>query len=186
MAPKSIELKRSLFVLLIPLGSMMLYVIAFAVKRQLFPSESPLVEAAALMLIFLAILLLAIVVSVKKNVIMLDIGIACFLIFLFASLCFSLAVPAVFDRSVSLYLINIMDNQGESGMAVEEIRQELLSVYFDEDHALKKRLGEQIQGGNIELRDGRYYITNSGSRFMAFARLLSNIYNFEARIVQQP
>ncbi len=139
-----------------------------------------------LMLVFLVILLLALIVFVKKNVIMLDIGIACFLIFFLASLCFSRAVPAVFDRSVSLYLINIMDYQGESGMTEEEIRQELLSVYFDEDHALKKRLGEQIQGGNIEARNGRYYITNGGSRFMAFARLLSNIYNFEARSVQQP
>ena len=165
---------------------MLLYMIAFAVKRQLFPSDSPLVEAAILMLIFLAILLLTLIALVKIKVIMLDIGIACFVIFLFASLCFSLAVPAVFDRSVSLYLINIIDNQGESGMTEEEIRRALLTVYFDEDHALQKRIGEQIQGGSIELRNGRYYITSGGSRFMEFARLLNNIYNFEARIVQQP
>lgn len=186
MTPGSSRLTRSLYVILFPLCGMLLYVIAFAVKRQLSPSESPLVEAAILMLIFLAILLLALVILVKKNVIVLDIGIACLLIFLFASLSFSLAVPAVFDRSVSLYLINIMDNQGESGMTEEEIKQKLISVYFHEDHAIKKRLGEQIQGGNIEERSGRYYITDGGSRFMSFARFLSSIYNFDSRIVQQP
>ena len=89
----------------------------------------------------------------------------------------------MFDRSISLYLLNGLENRADQGMTEEEVKAAFLEVYFEGNYAIRKRLGEQIVSGYVERRGERYYITASGRRFVRLARRISRWFNLDPRIV---
>ena len=176
-------MKRTLLLLLVSLAATMLYLVVVAVKRQLSPSWNVLGESVLLLAGLLPIVLAGLAFLYKRQILMFDGAVAVLTIFLLSGMCFTLAVPAVFDRSISLYLLNSLDNRADRGMTEDEIKTVFLDVYFDGNYALRKRLREQVQGGNLTHREGRYYITEAGSTFMSVARMISGAYALDPRIV---
>lgn len=160
------------------------YCAAFAVKRHLWPSSISLAEGAQLLLVFVPVVAVALVVLRRKRKLTLEGSVAVFVIFLLSAACFNLTVPAIFDRSVSLYLLNTLDNSPR-GMTEREVEEELLRVYFDRNHAVKKRLREQVESGIVYYHEGRYQATENGRTLMAVARFLSRLYNLDPRIVEK-
>ena len=177
---------RPFFTILISLAAVSLYMVAYAAKRNFVrPHDSAFTESLWLIVLILPLVALAAWVLYRRRLLTSDGVIAVLAIFALSSLCFALTVPAVFDRSVSLYLLNSLDNRGESGMTEEEIREEFTDIYFDANYGIRKRLREQTDGGTVDYRDGRYYITDIGRRFMSVARLVSGVYNLDPLIVEK-
>ena len=159
------------------------YALLYALKRQLFPAEIVLTEGIILMAVFVPVLIAALLMlrAVRAQPAM---GVAIFLIAFLSMLTFNMTVPAVVDRSVTLYLMNNMHKRGEEGMTVTEVREEFLATYFTEDYAMRKRLGEQTHTGNLEkIGDDRWRITDRGRMVMAIIRAISYVYNLDPHIV---
>ena len=176
-------MRPTLYLLLTALVSFLVFVAAYAVKRQLFPADFALRESIGVMLALLPFLAAALWLLCRRQILRPDGAAAVLLIFLLAVFGFTLTVPAVFDRSVSLYLLNTLDNRVEQGMTEPEIKREFLQVYFGGNYALRKRLREQTATGYLIYQDNRYYITGSGRRFVGLARRISRWFNLDPRIV---
>lgn len=160
------------------------YIVAFTIKRILIPAPIVLTEGVRLLIFFIPLVVSVLIFLVKRKYIAMDTSVATFSIFLLAAFCFNLTVPAIFDRSVTVYLLNTLENN-RSGMSETDIRNEFVTVYFGENHGIRKRLHEQMQGGNVLYRDGQYYITKKGTRIISIARILSKIYTLDPKIVEK-
>ena len=165
-------------------GGVLLFVAVFTLKRQIAPSVNVLAECAMVLMVCAPVVLAMLVVLYRKSVLTSEGTVAAGLIFLLASACFWLTVPAIFDRSVTLYLINILDNN-EQGMTHEEIEDEFINVYFSRSEGISKRLQEQIDSGNIHYSGSRYHITDGGRRTLFMARVLSRVYALDPEIVRK-
>lgn len=160
------------------------YLAVFAVKRHLWPSSILLVEGALLLLAFAPVVVVALVISCRKRTLTVEGSVAVFVIFLLSTACFNLTVPAIFDRSVSLYLLNALDNS-PNGMTEQAVQEELMRIYFDQNYAVRKRLHEQVRSGSVRYDGARYQVTENGRTIMAVARFLSRLYNLDPRIVEE-
>ena len=177
-------MKKTFYLLFISALSVLAYLVAYAVKRHLFPASYVLEEAVVLTAISLPILIWFLIVLRQRGILLFDGAVAVCLIFLLSCLCFTLTVPAIFDRSITLYLLNALDNRSD-GMMEEEVKEAFLSIYFNRNYAIKKRLDEQVQSGHVRYAGDRYHITESGRQIMTVARVLSAIYNLDDRIVEK-
>ena len=178
-------LRGPFLTVLISLAAMLVYALAYAVKRNLAdPQESAFRDSLWLIALVLPLATAFVAVLYKRRILTSDGVVAVLAIFTLSSLCFALTIPAILDRSVSLYLLNSLDNRAELGMSEAEVEREFLDVYFDGNYAIRKRLHEQLAIRTVHYSDGRYYITDAGSGFMTFARFMSRLYNLDPDIVQ--
>lgn len=177
-------MKNTIYLLLAAALCVSAYLAVFAVKRHLWPSSISLAEGVQLLLVFVPVVAVALVFLCAKRKLTLEASVATFVIFLLSAACFNLTVPAIFDRSVSLYLLNTLDNS-RHGMTEQEVQEELMRVYFDQNHAVRKRLHEQVLSGSVRYEGGRYQVTENGRTVMAVARFLSRLYNLDPRIVAE-
>ena len=161
-----------------------LYMALYAAKRQLAPADNTLAECFAVFLATLPIALAALLALGRKRYLSLEGTVSALAIFLLATACFFLSVPAIVNRSATLYLINILDSH-EQGMTVEEVHEEFIHVYFSESQGIQRRLNEQLDSGRLAYADGRYYITGSGRRTLWLARALSRLYAMDPSIVER-
>ena len=176
-------MENTLLLLLVCLVSFLVYTVVYAAKRRWFPAAVALKESVWVMLGLLPLLLAGLAALYWRGWFGLEETVAALLIYLLASWCFAMTIPAVFDRSISLYLLNRLDNQADMGMTEGEIKAEFLEVYFDGNYAIRKRLGEQLESNYVACRGERYYITGNGRRFVRLARRISRWFNFDYRIV---
>ena len=78
------------------------------------------------------------------------------LICFFAGTSFLFAVPAINDRSLSIYLTSSISagNQGVSGKNLKDF----INLDWNQNNIqLKKRIQEQVELGNIKIIDNEYY-----------------------------
>lgn len=176
-------MENTLLLLAVCLASFLVYAVVYAAKRRWFPGEVALKESLWVMLALLPLLLAGLAVLYWQWGFSLEGAVAALLIFLLGGLCFALTAPGVFDRSISLYLLNGLDNRAAQGMTEDEVKAAFLEVYFAGNYAIRKRLGEQLVSGYVERRGDRYYITSSGRRFVRLARRISRWFNLDPRIV---
>ncbi len=176
-------MENTLLLLAVCLTSFLVYAAVYAVKRHWFPGEVALKESVWVLLGLLPLLLAGLAALYWQVRFSLEGVAAALLIYLLGGLCFALTAPGVFDRSISLYLLNGLENRADRGMTEEEVKAAFLEVYFEGNYAIRKRLGEQIVSGYVERRGERYYITTSGRRFVWVARRISRWFNLDPRIV---
>ncbi|MGI9323429.1 MAG: UDP-glucose dehydrogenase family protein [Pseudomonadales bacterium] len=176
---------KTMLMLLAAGAGLLAYILLFILKRQLAPSVNVLIECLLILVLLMPIAMAVYVLLYKKRILTLEGAVGAAMIFIFSSTCFYFTVPAVVDRSVTLYLINLLDNH-EEGMSLEEIREEFIEVYFYKSRGIEKRLNEQLDSGNIS-RDsnGIYQLTNSGRFTIGTARVLSYIHSLDPRIVEK-
>ena len=176
-------MENTLLLLAVCLASFLVYAAVYAAKRRWFPGEVALKESLWVLLALLPLLLAGLAALYWQAGFSLEGAVAALLIFLLGGLCFALTAPGVFDRSISLYLLNGLDNRAAEGMTEDEVKAAFLEVYFAGNYAIRKRLGEQLVSGYVERRGERYYITPSGRRFVRLARRISLWFNLDPRIV---
>ncbi|MGI9230051.1 MAG: hypothetical protein ACR2P9_09365 [Gammaproteobacteria bacterium] len=175
---------KTLLMLLAAGVSLLAYILLFILKRQLAPHANVLIEGLLILFAFTPVVIAVLVLLYKKRVLTLEGTVGAAMIFIASAGCFYMTVPAIVDRSVTLYLMNLLDNN-EQGMSIEEIRTEFIDVYFNKSGGIEKRLNEQLDSGNLAYNNGTYQITNAGKRTMTIARILSYIHALDPNIVEK-
>ena len=162
------------------------YLLAYSVKRRWFASDFALTEGGHVLLAVMPVVVVALWVLWRKRLLAVDACVAAGVIIFLSALVFNLIVPSVFDRSVSLYLLNTVYHAPD-GLSEADIRNEFNTVYFGANYGIKKRLREQTRMGNIAFDAGgdeRYRITKSGRRMMNIVRFAHRLYALDPQIVQ--
>lgn len=95
-------------------------------------------------------------------------------------LAFFVIFPVTFERSVTMYLLNTLDNvpiaESCSGLSKLELRQQLINEYVINRDAVGKRLYEQRVINTLGNDDQCVMLTERGSSFLEFSRVVSKIY----------
>ena len=77
-------------------------------------------------------------------------------------------VTVSFDRSISIYLISYMAAHPEERFTKEDIETIFLEGYVAENHAIQRRIDEQIITGSfVDNHDGTYSISDIGQTMVA-------------------
>lgn len=90
------------------------------------------------------------------------------------------SIPFNVSRSNSMVLMRYLYDQPHEGQSEMEITNHIRKVYFDEYGAVKIRIAEQVDLGNIKKVNQEYYITKKGAKLvdnMGYAASLYNIKN---------
>ncbi|MGI9250494.1 MAG: hypothetical protein ACR2PR_04780 [Pseudohongiellaceae bacterium] len=177
---------KSLLMLLTAGAGVLAYILFFILKRQVAPNTNVLAESLLVFITVAPLVIISLVLLHKKRIFTMEATIAAGTIFILAAGLFHFTVPAIVDRSVTLYLMNLLDNN-EQGMSREDIRAEFIEVYFNRSRGIEKRLNEQLDSGNIVYDNdtGTYHITSKGRRTMALARVLSKLHSLDPQIVEK-
>jgi small basic protein len=91
------------------------------------------------------------------------------LVGLLGGLLFAISVPTVFDRSLSLYILEKIDQRG-GGIRQNAFGQVFRDEYLTEHRLVDIRLTEQINSGTIFISGGCVGLTAKGRRIVAFSR----------------
>jgi hypothetical protein len=84
---------------------------------------------------------------------------------------FAISVPTVVDRSLSIYLLEKLDQRG-GGIRQDAFEQVLVQEYLKEHRLVEVRLTEQLASGTLTLSDGCVSLTERGRRIARFSRFL--------------
>ena len=97
--------------------------------------------------------------------------------FLFSTMfCYSflITIPALLDRSISLYILATVHNKEK--ISISEINKYFINGFIKKNQAINKRLQEQIYTKNITKNNEIYEITKSGILIHNLNIILSDLY----------
>lgn len=83
---------------------------------------------------------------------------------------YAVVVPTVIDRSLSLYILEKLDQRG-GGIRESSFDEIFIREYMPEHHLVAIRLTEQLNSGTIVIRDGCVRLTPRGERLAHWTRL---------------
>ena len=103
-------------------------------------------------------------------------------LFISASIHLSIFIvfPVSIDRSVSVSLLNSLQERKINtcgGLTKEQIRESLISTYIIKQDAVQKRIDEQSFIRMIQSHNGCYYTTGRAARFLNFSQIILYVYN---------
>ena len=102
------------------------------------------------------------------------------------NVCFLVLLPVTVDRSVTVYLLSTIEQQGD-GSTAPTLERAFVDGYVRDMHAIDRRIDEQRKSGNIVVsRDGRVRLTPQGQRFMTFSRIVARLFGTDPRFVRAP
>jgi hypothetical protein len=81
----------------------------------------------------------------------------------------AITVPAIIDRSLSIYILEKIDQRG-GGIRQASFDRVFKEEYFVEHRLIDIRLTEQVNSGTIRIKDGCVLLTDRGRRIVAFTR----------------
>lgn len=82
---------------------------------------------------------------------------------------FAISVPAVIDRSLSLYILEKLQQRG-GGIQLSRFEEIFTKEYVKEHRLIDVRLTEQQNSGTILIEDGCVKLTDRGRRLAGFSR----------------
>ena len=80
--------------------------------------------------------------------------------------------PFVSARAYTIFSLGYLYENADKSYTQEEMEQIFIDGFVKNFGATKKRITEQIQTGYIRESDGKYYISESGKRFIELLRLI--------------
>jgi hypothetical protein len=89
-------------------------------------------------------------------------------IYLLGGFGFAIAVPTVIDRSLSLYILQKLDQRG-GGIKEDQIQWVFVNEYVPEDRLVDVRLTEATQSGTVVIKDGCVVLTDKGRLLAEFS-----------------
>jgi hypothetical protein len=90
------------------------------------------------------------------------------IIFLLGGFSFAVAVPTVVDRSLSLYILQKLDQRG-GGIKQDQIGWVFVNEYLPEDRLVDVRLTEALQSGTVTIQNGCVRLTDKGRMLSGFS-----------------
>ena len=92
-------------------------------------------------------------------------------------LCFFIIFPVTFDRSVTMYLLNtINENNDKTCLQENNIQQKLIDEYIVEQQAIPRRIYEQSIINFIKLNNNCIQLTSKSKKFLKFSNIVKEIY----------
>jgi hypothetical protein len=82
---------------------------------------------------------------------------------------FAITVPTVIDRSLSIYILEKLDQRGGE-IPLSAMRNVFVNEYVPEHRLVDVRLTEQLGSGTITVEDGCVKLTPRGKRIVGFTR----------------
>lgn len=99
---------------------------------------------------------------------------------LFVCYSFFITVPALLDRSISLYLLRLLETE-QRAASLQELSTWYVDGFVFGNEALTKRLDEQLHTGNIEEKDGCYSLTIQGEFTLTINDIFVQLFNTDRR-----
>lgn len=98
--------------------------------------------------------------------------------------CFFVLFPVTYDRSITMYILNSINNNNKKnyschGLTKKELQDKLINDYIIKKDAINKRLVEQTIINNIFLKDECIDLTNSGIGFLNLSKLIMYLYGLK-------
>lgn len=88
---------------------------------------------------------------------------------LLAAALYAIGVPTVIDRSLSIYILEKLEQRG-GGIREDAMARVFVEEYMPEFQLVAIRLTEQLNSGTIGIADGCITLTPRGRRIVAFTR----------------
>lgn len=92
-----------------------------------------------------------------------------FVIWLLGGYAFAISVPTVIDRSLSMYILEKLDQRG-GAIREESFRDVFVNEYMNEYRLIDVRLTEQVASGTVVIDDGCVKLTERGREIARFTR----------------
>jgi hypothetical protein len=89
-------------------------------------------------------------------------------IFLLGGFGFAVAIPTVVDRSLSLYILQKLEQRG-GGIKEDQIGWVFVNEYLPEDRLVDVRLTEATQSGTVVIKNGCVILTSKGRMLADFS-----------------
>jgi len=93
----------------------------------------------------------------------------CLLVAFFIMYSFHITIPTLIDRSISIYLLNQLDESGGKA-PIAKLQDEFLEGYVGGYSVVCRRMAEQIESGNVVHDEDIYSLTPRGKRAIEFLR----------------
>lgn len=177
-----------LFLMYIGLYTVSFLILIVLIRMPLFRSINILMYRGVVMIIIagiIASLLMALFMKWKKaSWLSAKDVIFVFIISCCINMVFFTLFPVTVERSVSVFMLSLMDENSEIAYSEEQITAMFVDKYVDEYGAFEKRFEEQSVTGTIEKNsDGTYSITDKGRFFVKVFRLISDIFDTDKSLV---
>lgn len=111
----------------------------------------------------------------KKNIWRIESIISATIIAFLLHIAFFITVPVTLDRSISIFLLNDINNH-EQGLTKQELTDDFTSKYIYNDDAIGRRIFEQTTSKNISVSNEIVKIDNQGQYFLKIMNFVKNIY----------
>lgn len=112
-----------------------------------------------------------------------DILIICLLAFTFNNFIYGL-IPFNTSRSVSVMIVGYLYNNKDRNISNKELNQHIYKLYFLKENAVKMRIDEQIEIGNIKQIDNQYKLTDKGLIIVNIMSLITEIFNTKKNYIK--
>ena len=90
-------------------------------------------------------------------------------IFLLTGYTLALSIPAVIDRSLSVYILEKLQQRG-GGILLNRMPEVFTQEYMKEHHLVDIRMTEQMEAGTVVVRDGCVQLTPWGNSMATASR----------------
>lgn len=91
-------------------------------------------------------------------------------------------VPVTIERSISVFMLNEMNEK--DFYTKKEIENLFIEKYVYEYGAFDKRFKEQIATGTISKTNSKYYLNKNGKKLLKKFKFIKNIYNIKTPILK--
>lgn len=112
-----------------------------------------------------------------------DILIISLMLFIFNNMLY-LYIPFNVSRSVSVMIVGHLYHHQNQLISEQNITEHIFQLYFKNEDAVRRRLNEQIEIGNIEKVGSTYKLTPKGIGVVKFMGLITSVYNTEPNYAQ--
>ena len=82
---------------------------------------------------------------------------------------FAISVPTVIDRSLSIYILEKLDQRG-GAIALKAMNEIFVREFIPEHRLMDARMTEQLTSGTVTIENGCVTLTPRGKRIAAFTR----------------
>jgi hypothetical protein len=96
---------------------------------------------------------------------------------------FLIVVPVTLDRSVSVFVLGVMNEQPTESFTADRLETVFDTVYVRKYGAMDRRIREQLRSGNIAPSGDGYRITAAGRAFIAFSGFVAKVFHLDPRFI---
>lgn len=91
--------------------------------------------------------------------------------------------PVTVDRSISVFVLGVMDKEPDRAWTVRDLEERFHSLYVSDYKQIARRMDEQTSTGNVSPRGDGFVITPRGRGFVSSAKTIAWIFGTDTKIV---